>query len=247
MNPPYETIDTLFLDAGNTLVSLNFDLLAELFGAREVAVDVDSIRRAEAAARPRLSQWLSQGRSTETVDTFTHYAGEILDALHERRGPQLFGGRDRRLMANDLVEDLRARGPISAHWNWVLPGVREALAEFRQLGLSLIVVSNSDGHIERRLGEIGLAEAVDSIVDSGALGYEKPDPRIWQHACQVSGAEPARALHVGDLYHVDITGALAAGLHAALVDPFGDWNGIDCTTVADLTELAAHLRRSRRS
>ena len=50
---------------------------------------------------------------------------------------------------------------------------------------------------------------------------------------------------MGDLYDVDVRGARAAGLRAALVDPYGDWGGLDCVTVRDVGELALRLTAAR--
>jgi FMN phosphatase YigB (HAD superfamily) len=54
-------------------------------------------------------------------------------------------------------------------------------------------------------------------VDSGVLGIEKPDPRIFQAALQALRVAPEEALYVGDLYEVDVLGAQSAGIEAVLV------------------------------
>jgi FMN phosphatase YigB (HAD superfamily) len=48
-------------------------------------------------------------------------------------------------------------------------------------------------------------------------------------------------VHIGDLHAVDVVGARAAGLHAVLLDPFGDWGDADCPRVRDLGTLAQSL------
>lgn len=45
-------------------------------------------------------------------------------------------------------------------------------------------------------------------------------------------------------WDADIAGARAAGIHAVLLEPWGDWPQVGCPGMADLTRLAA--RRSRR-
>ena len=61
------------------------------------------------------------------------------------------------------------------------------------------------------------------VIDSALVGYEKPDPRIFAAALERTGADPDRTLHIGDLYHADVVGARTAGIHALLLDPYGDW------------------------
>ena len=130
-------------------------------------------------------------------------------------------------------------------WRTPMPGVAEALAAMKALGLRLVVVSNADGSVERGLRGAGLADFFDAVVDSALVGFEKPDPRIFRHALEGAGAAPERTLHVGDLYHADVVGARAAGLHALLLDPFRDWPEPDCERLPDLSALAARLGEAR--
>ena len=123
----------------------------------------------------------------------------------------------------------------------------EALGSLREQGLRLLVVSNSDGTVERGLAEVGLRRHLDAVIDSALVGFEKPDPRIFLHALECAGVSGRHALHVGDLYHADVTGARAAGVNAVLLDPFDDWEGVDCERARDLVELEQRLRVARRS
>jgi HAD superfamily hydrolase (TIGR01509 family) len=123
--------------------------------------------------------------------------------------------------------------------------VPEGLAAFRALGLRLVVVSNSDGTAERGLAAAGLRPYFEAVMDSAVVGYEKPDPRIFEHALAAIGGAPERAAHVGDLYHADVTGARAAGVHAVLLDPFDDWQAVDCERARDLPDLAARIAEAR--
>jgi FMN phosphatase YigB (HAD superfamily) len=78
-------------------------------------------------------------------------------------------------------------------------------------------VSNSDGRVAQALESAGLGEHFEVVVDSKLAGVEKPDPRIFRAALDRLGIEPAAALYVGDVYEVDVVGARAAGLDAALI------------------------------
>jgi putative hydrolase of the HAD superfamily len=106
-------------------------------------------------------------------------------------------------------------------------------------------VSNADGTVERGLTRAGLRGLLDDVVDSHVVGFEKPDPRIFAHALERSGAAPGTTLHVGDLYAADVVGARAAGLHALLLDPHGDWPPVDCARLPDVAALAHAIRSAR--
>src|SRR5947209_7134930 len=88
--------------------------------------------------------------------------------------------------------------------------------------------------IAERLGAVGLGELVDAVVDSGTVGVEKPNPKIFACAAAALGVAPEEAVHVGDLYSVDVVGARAAGSRAILLDPAGAWTAVDCPTAPDL-------------
>jgi HAD superfamily hydrolase (TIGR01509 family) len=239
---PYGQIDTLFLDAGNTLVSIDFDWMAVEIRARGFACDPHVIRRAEAAARPAISHGFATRRLGEARDGFYFYLSTILSHLP----PVIVEGPDAvTSLTNALVPILHMPGESNRLWRWLIPGVVEGLDAFKAMDLQLVVVSNSDGTVEQGIIEAGLRPYFDVVVDSTLVGYSKPDPRIFQHALAACGARPSHVLHVGDMYHADVVGARQAGLHALLLDPFDDWDGVDCERTPDLSALAQRLRAGR--
>jgi putative hydrolase of the HAD superfamily len=117
-------------------------------------------------------------------------------------------------------------GP-SRLWRQPIPSAVSDLRALRDAGVRLAIVSNADGTCEEllRLAEVcqvgeGPFVPVEAIVDSGALGIAKPDPRIFHVALAVLGTAAERTVHVGDSVYYDVDGARAAGLHAVHFDPF---------------------------
>lgn len=239
---PYEQIDTIFLDVGNTLISIDFDWIAAELCARGLACEPAAVRRAEAAARPGYSQRLFVDGVKAGTDLFLTYLTAMFERLDVTAALPSSGLRD---LVTELRPVLRPDGRASVLWRAVMPQVPEALARMRDRGLTLVVVSNSDGTAERSLEAAGLRPYLDFVIDSAIVGYEKPDPRIFEHGLRQTGARPERTLHVGDLYHADITGARAAGIHAVLLDPYGDWSGIDCECAPDLWAVAERFGNKR--
>ena len=105
------------------------------------------------------------------------------------------------------------------------------------MGVKLVVVSNANGKLKVLFERLGLARRFDVMLDSFEEGVEKPDPRLFQIALEKSGARREETLHVGDLYHVDVQGARAAGLDAVLFDPADLYAGFDCRRIRSLGEL----------
>jgi putative hydrolase of the HAD superfamily len=239
---PWREIRTLFLDAGNTIVSIDFPWVASVLAERGVAVEWTELERAEAAARPRLDGWLGGRKTTEGDDTFHFYLANVLERI-----PAIAARGDgtARALAGELTPVLRAVGHADRLWKRVMPGVPEALARFRELGLQLVVVSNSDGSVERSLTAVGLRTFFHAVMDSQIVGHEKPDRRFFEAAIAASGADPAHTAHVGDLVYADVNGARGAGIHPVLLDPHEDWPPQGCESARDLTEIAERISASR--
>ncbi len=238
---PWDSIETLFLDAGNTLISVDFDWVSDVLIERGYPCSPVTLERAEAAARPAVSHWIA-GRSTEGMDSFSYYLTQVLGKLDSLASL----GADRlTALAADLAPTLRSPGQADRLWSRVMPGVPEALTALRGFGFKLVVVSNSDGSVERGLTAVGLRGHLDAVVDSARVGAEKPDPRIFEAALASAGTPPDRALHVGDLFHADVLGARAAGVHAVLLDPFDDWGDVGCERVENLSRLVERFSHSR--
>lgn len=103
---------------------------------------------------------------------------------------------------------------------------------------------DADGSAERLLSEVGVCQVgegphvpVTAVIDSGAVGVAKPDPRIFHRGLEALGTERARTLHVGDSVHYDVRGATAAGMPAVHFDPRGLCRATDHPHVASLTDL----------
>jgi putative hydrolase of the HAD superfamily len=79
---------------------------------------------------------------------------------------------------------------------------------------------------------------VECVIDSGAVGVMKPDPRIFRLALDAMGITAADAWYVGDMPGIDVIGARAAGLHPGLMDPYELHLDADYDRIGSLSELA---------
>jgi HAD superfamily hydrolase (TIGR01509 family) len=84
------------------------------------------------------------------------------------------------------------------------------------------LVSNFDHPqlLHERLAALGLAPHFESVVVSGDVGVEKPDPAIFAPALRATGLLPSEVRFVGDSPE-DVAGARAAGIHPVLIDRTG--------------------------
>jgi putative hydrolase of the HAD superfamily len=222
------SLRAVFLDAGNTLVGIDYTVIAERLGRDGHRVSLAEVRLAEQRARVRLDPRLAAAGSTERPDTFRLYYRYALEGL----------GIPWDAAAERIVEDLRHAKPPFGLFSVLVPEAPAVLDGLRRRGLRLAVVSNSNGTVAELLQVLGLAAHVDAIVDSGVVGAEKPDPKIFGCAAAAVDVRPEEAVHVGDLYSVDVAGARAAGCRAILLDPAGAWTDVDCPTAPDLPAAA---------
>lgn len=189
-------------DFGQTLAELDTEMLAAKCAARGVAVD--------------------PARADDAVfEAFRAY-DRAISAGH--------GGHPWKLLVRTLLELAGARGelgPVVDHlwddqprrnlWRRPIPGMIELARELRAAGVPVVIVSNSEGRLAELVAEMGWAADFDAIADSGALGIEKPDRRIFDWAAARVGGRAEDLVHVGDSLAADVGGALAAGARAVWV------------------------------
>src|SRR5215207_1210615 len=109
------------------------------------------------------------------------------------------------------------------------PGIRPCLEALRERGLRLGIVCDvgfSGGELLRELLDAeGLLQHFDGWGFSDEVGHYKPAPQIFEAALEALAAEPARAIHVGDLRRTDIAGGAALGMRTVRyrgMNPEGD-------------------------
>ncbi len=138
----------------------------------------------------------------------------------------------------DALYDHYSRGGA-----WQLyPEVKAVLAELREAGLRIAVVSNFDSRLENILTALEVDRYLSALVYSSRAGSAKPDARIFELALDELGCAPGETLFVGDSMKADYHGALNAGLVPVLVDR-GDaaTSATDTRRVRDLAGIWAHL------
>ncbi len=144
-----------------------------------------------------------------------------------------------------LHDHLDSEFADAALWMEVIPEARTGLQAIADTGVALGVVSNADGEMATRLRALeilqvgpGLGVEVTCVIDSGAVGVMKPDPRIFELALTVMGVDAPDAWYIGDMPAFDIVGARRAGLRPFLMDPLGLHHDADYDRVGSLAELA---------
>ncbi|MEU9977736.1 HAD-IA family hydrolase [Streptomyces sp. NPDC051014] len=125
--------------------------------------------------------------------------------------------REAKLPAADLAEALYERSQAAGAWP-PYPDTGETLRALRGRGIPVAVVSNIGWDMRRVFSVHGVDHLVDAYFLSFECGVKKPDPRIFQMACDELEVAPGEALMVGDEPAAD-AGATALGCQVHLVQP----------------------------
>lgn len=217
----------MFFDAGNTLLRMNYAVIADQLATLGIRVAPADVQRAEWRARVLLDEALARAQaatSTESGSTSGRYLRYLLEGL----------GVTDEATVRAVNEWRRSYNLPVGLWNTADPDAEPALRLVRDTGLRAAVISNSNGSVGSILATLGLTPYLEFVLDSSEVGMEKPDARIFRLALERSGLAPGEAVYVGDLYSVDVCGARAVGMGAVLLDPGGCWGARDCHAAPDL-------------
>ncbi len=221
----------VFFDAGGTLIHIDWERVAGVV-APVLGRDVPAARLAEGeyAGRALVEAAMAEGLEAGDANRWAmHFRATILDAgltdeEYDRVGPAIYAEHRRRHL-----------------WSVTLPGTAEGLAALRRAGWYVACISNADGTVTQLLEAAGLLEHLAFVVDSGVVGVEKPDPRIFAIALERSGMPAEESFYVGDVHPVDVVGAERAGLTPVLLDPLGRYGARGCRTATDVPTLCREL------
>ena len=173
--------------------------------------------------------------------------GEWCDAYHEinhqlweqyNRGEidmaKLRMERFRRPFVNAGMDDASAR-ELSAEMDvaylrslgekpGLVAGARDVLDYLRERGYRMGILSNGFSDVQyNKLATSGITGYFDHVVLSDAVGFNKPDTRIFDYAARLAGASSKECVMIGDNPSTDILGAGNAGWNTILFDPAGKY------------------------
>lgn len=242
--PLVRDVDLLCLDAGNTVIFLDHGRLAELvasLGVPGLAVDAATLVRTEGEAK----RFAETGPMMDVPWTFRHRPGAV--AWGKMVGTIVHLAGLPEASVGELLDRAWPAHELRNLWCRVPEGLGPALDAARAAGTRTAIISNSEGMLERLFSDLGILGHFDLVVDSGKVGIEKPDPRIFEIALEHFAVPPGRALHLGDVFATDVLGARAAGIRHALIDPYGHYEGrhLDVPRVAGVVEVARAIVEAR--
>jgi len=123
----------------------------------------------------------------------------------------------------------------------MFPGVAERLKIWAQRGLKIAIVSAArQSSVERFIADHQLAPWVTVALGSDR-GLSKPDPALYQLACQQLGVNPHQTLMIGDAQG-DITMAQQAGAQGAIAIRWPGYQSPDLKAADATIEAIDHIQ-----
>ena len=172
---------------------------------QEAGLPEDFIRRLN-ARNPDTNAWAKMERSEVPLQDFV----TLFEAEAREQGHKIDGWRVLRSISGDIRPQM-------------VEALRRCKAEFRVACITNNM-KHGDGPGMARTPDKAKAVAevmtlFEHVFESSRLGWRKPDPRIYRHACDLLGVEPEHCIYLDDL-GINLKPARAMGMRTIKVgDP----------------------------
>ena len=132
------------------------------------------------------------------------------------------------------------------------PNAEATLAQLKHQGHKLGLVSNCSIEIPILWKETAFADLVESPVFSSRVHLQKPDPRIYQLACERLDVMPDSCLYIADGEDYELAAAANVGLHPVLIrtpsqkndgrlhQEAREWQGTMIASLPEVLQLVKH-------
>jgi putative hydrolase of the HAD superfamily len=220
MTKPY-----LLFDAGGTLVYPNPEIAVPLCAENGVQVSEE--------------QWLKDFYTVIQQIDLEMYLEQDTKGAPSLESRFFIQSGVTAFLAPQLAREAVRRARPNGFWTYSVPAIENALTQLQAAGYRMSVISNSDGTVAAQLGALGYGRFFETIVDSGAVGVEKPDPLIFNHALAKLQLDPSECIYIGDIVSIDLFGANGVGMAAVHIDPYGkyaNWPGYHVLGVPDYAQ-----------
>jgi putative hydrolase of the HAD superfamily len=206
-------IRAVFFDVGNTLLH-PYPSVSEV--CRQVLAEEGHVHDLSAidALMPLVDEFYEDRyRSDDTFWTSESETSQVWVGMYSLMCRRLGIEDDSERIARRVYDEFGDSGRWRAY-----PDVEPAFRRLASRGLRLGIISNWDRRLGSLLRGVGLSEWLSTVVSSAEVGLHKPDPRVFELACERLGVDPSESVHVGDHHYADIVGATAVGMIPVLID-----------------------------
>src|SRR6202012_6216045 len=143
-----------------------------------------------------------------------YHVGEITkDYLREARFRTTFLelGLHPDVIPNGFEDDYVKLCPTKTN---LFPDAHEVLTYLKSKYVLHLISNGFKESTETKIAGSNIGGYFDQVIISENVGVNKPDPAIFQHALDVSGAKKEESLMIGDSIEADVRGAMNFGMDA---------------------------------
>jgi putative hydrolase of the HAD superfamily len=190
-------------DFGGVILTSPFEAFRRY--EKEAGLPEDFIRGLN-TRNPNDNAWAKMERSEVSLEEFV----ELFEAEARAEGHRLDGWRVLQALSGDIRPQM-------------VEALRRCKAAFRIACITNNMKSGEGPGMARTPDKAkAVAEIMalfEHVVESSKVGWRKPDPRIYQHACDLLGVPPKRCVYLDDL-GINLKPARALGMRTIKVgDP----------------------------
>ena len=126
-------------------------------------------------------------------------------------------------------------------------GAVDILKSLRGLGYKIGLITNCSAEVPLMWKNTNFSYLFDVTIFSASAGMKKPDPQIYNLACEQMGVEPNECLYFGDGDSNELSGASQLGMDAVMIrdpnemDPYRlvevEWDGRKIESFSEIIDL----------
>jgi putative hydrolase of the HAD superfamily len=133
------------------------------------------------------------------------------------------------------------------------PDAVATLAELKHTAVKVGLLSNCSIEIPILWPETEFADLIENPIFSSRERLKKPDPRIYQLACERLAVAPENCLYIADGENYELAAAAKVGMHSVLIQNSSrddgkellrearEWRGATINTLAEIINLSNEL------
>jgi putative hydrolase of the HAD superfamily len=145
-------------------------------------------------------------------------------------------------VARNLADRVREKFINLKKWK-LFDDTLPTLDTLSTFGWKHAIVSNHIPELDRIVSALGLMDRIEVFVNSAVVGYEKPNPAIFQLALDEAG-DANDVWMVGDNIDADVLGAEVVGIRSILVRKSDPRARRCCESLGEVIEIIGSVGRS---
>ena len=118
--------------------------------------------------------------------------------------------------AYELSKEVKLEYMDSSKW-FLFENSKKILEEAHNKGYTNYILSNHIPELSEIIKNLGIYELFEDVFCSAKIGWEKPNPHIYNYVIESLKIKKEKCIMIGDNYGADIAGSLRAGIKAILV------------------------------